>query len=130
MEKFWAVILIFVIVAAGGLLYVNQVYNPQRETQTAMAEIANQTLTAVRSEIGNSAGGESVSVSEVEETVKDYCKEDNDITITVRTNKKTRNYTKNSDGIDEQLRGITNRFWRTSEYDDDDNLVSIYFKII
>jgi len=47
MEKFWAVILIFVVVAAAGLMYVNQVYNPQKETQMAMAQMANQTLTAV-----------------------------------------------------------------------------------
>ncbi|KUO74475.1 MAG: hypothetical protein APF77_03205 [Clostridia bacterium BRH_c25] len=53
MEKFWAVILIFVVVAAAGLMYVNQVYNPQKETQMAMAQMANQTLTAVKLEIGD-----------------------------------------------------------------------------
>lgn len=53
MEKFWAVILIFVVVAAAGLMYVNQVYNPQKETQVAMAEMANSTLTAVKLEIGD-----------------------------------------------------------------------------
>ena len=53
MEKFWAVILIFVVVAAAGLMYVNQVYIPQKDTQTEMAKMANQTLTAVRTEIGD-----------------------------------------------------------------------------
>jgi uncharacterized membrane protein len=49
MEKFWAVILIFVVVAAAGLMYVNQVYNPQKDSQMAMADTANQTLSAVKS---------------------------------------------------------------------------------
>lgn len=53
MEKFWAVILIFVVVAAAGLMYVNQVYNPQKETQMAMADMVNDTLTAVKVEIGD-----------------------------------------------------------------------------
>jgi hypothetical protein len=128
MEKFWAVILIFVIVAAGGLLYVNQVYYPQRTAQMAMADIANNTLSAVEGEIGNNS--EMVSVSDVKKEVKRLCDEDNDIEITVKTEGTPKKYTKNSEGIDDQLSGITNKFWRTPEYDDDDNLVSIYFKKI
>ena len=71
MEKFWAVILIFVVVAAAGLMYVNQVYNPQKETQMAMADMANQTLTAVKLEIGDNS---IIKGSEIEETILYYKK--------------------------------------------------------
>ncbi len=71
MEKFWAVILIFVVVAAAGLMYVNQVYNPQRDTQEAMAEMANDTLSVVKSEIGDGTNTYERRGDDVEETLED-----------------------------------------------------------
>lgn len=72
MEKFWAVILIFVVVAAAGLMYVNQVYNPQKETQMAMADMANQTLTAVKLEIGDGTISREVMGNEIEGIIEGY----------------------------------------------------------
>jgi len=69
MEKFWAVILIFVVVAAAGLMYVNQVYIPQKETQMTMAEMANQTLSAVKLEIGDGTISREVMGSEIRELI-------------------------------------------------------------
>lgn len=82
MEKFWAVILIFVVVAAAGLMYVNQVYNPQKDSQVAMAETANQTLSAVKSDVEDTAPS-TVSAANVINTVNMYCKAGNTVDITV-----------------------------------------------
>ena len=76
MEKFWAVILIFVVVAAAGLMYVNQVYIPQKETQMAMADMANQTLSAVKVEIGDDSVPQEVSGSEIKDIIEDYSDDD------------------------------------------------------
>ena len=78
MEKFWAVILIFVVVAAAGLMYVNQVYIPQKDTQTAMAEMVNQTLTAVRTEIGDDI---IIKGSEIKDKIESYINDDIEIYI-------------------------------------------------
>lgn len=72
MEKFWAVILIFVVVAAAGLMYVNQVYNPQKETQMAMADMAKETLSAVKLEIGDGTISREVMGNEIEEIIEGY----------------------------------------------------------
>ncbi|HQE67359.1 MAG TPA: hypothetical protein PLE05_11055 [Bacillota bacterium] len=72
MEKFWAVILIFVVVAAAGLMYVNQVYIPQKETQMAMADMANQTLTAVKLEIGDGTISREVEGSEIRGLIEGF----------------------------------------------------------
>jgi len=82
MEKFWAVILIFVVVAAAGLMYVNQVYNPQKSSQEAMADTANQTLSAVRSDVEDTAPT-TVSAANVIQTVNMYCKAGNTVEISV-----------------------------------------------
>jgi hypothetical protein len=76
MEKFWAVILIFVVVAAAGLMYVNQVYIPQKETQMTMAEMANQTLSAVKLEIGDGTISREVEGSEIKGLIEGYLAED------------------------------------------------------
>lgn len=83
MEKFWAAILIFVVVAAAGLMYVNQVYNPQKDSQAAMAETANQTLTAVKSEMENDNTPTVVEADDVINTVRNYCKAGNTVSIWV-----------------------------------------------
>ncbi len=83
MEKFWAAILIFAIVAAAGLMYVNQVYNPQKDSQIAMADMANQTLSAVKSEMGNDISRTFVDAEDVIATVKDYCEPGNTVSIWV-----------------------------------------------
>lgn len=132
MEKFWAVILIFVIVAAGGLLYVNQVYNPQKETQAAMADTANQTLSAVKMEMGNDDVPSIVDADNVRSTVKRYCAmEGNGIVITVINDKGTETYEDSSDasGIDTQLNNEDKLFVRQPHIDDG-KLVSIRFEDI
>lgn len=113
MEKFWAVILIFVIVAAGGLLYVNQVYNPQKETQMAMAEVANQTLSAVKAEIENGAGATNVDADDVIQEVKDTCDSDNTVEIIVTTsNGEQHTYLTTSAGIDNVISEDSGQFRR------------------
>lgn len=131
MEKFWAVILIFVIVAAGGLLYVNQVYNPQKETQMAMAETANQTLSAVKMEMGNDTTPSIVNAESVRSTVKLYCDaEGNSVRITVTNGKGTETYTDDSDGIDTQLEDETRTFLKKPKRDVSGKLESISFTYI
>ncbi|HYE82543.1 MAG TPA: hypothetical protein VEG39_10330 [Clostridia bacterium] len=83
MEKFWAVILIFVVVAAAGLMYVNQVYNPQKETQMAMADMANQTLSAVKLEIGDGTYTFEAKGSEIEDKINDYVEDDEEVEIRI-----------------------------------------------
>ena len=131
MEKFWAVILIFVIVAAGGLLYVNQVYNPQKETQMAMAETANQTLSAVKLEMGNDTTPSVVDTGSVKSTVEMYCGvEGNSVAIIVITESLEKTYKENSSGIDDQLRNITSMFLKAPQRDADGKLKSIKFTFI
>jgi len=72
MEKFWAVILIFVVVAAAGLMYVNQVYIPQKETQMAMADMVNETLSAVKLEIGDGTISREVMGNEIKGLIEGY----------------------------------------------------------
>lgn len=132
MEKFWAVILIFVIVAAGGLLYVNQVYNPQKETQMAMADTANQTLSAVKMEMGNDTTPSIVDADNVRSTVKRYCAmEDNDVEITVINDKGTEEYVNSGDAdeIDDQLNNETSLFVRQPKVEDGE-LESIKFEAL
>ena len=83
MEKFWAVILIFVVVAAAGLMYVNQVYIPQKETQMAMAEMANKTLTAVKLEIGDETIFSEVSGGEIKEVIEYYLNDNSIATLII-----------------------------------------------
>jgi|GEM_PF-815011 len=132
MEKFWAVILIFVIVAAGGLLYVNQVYNPQKETQAAMADTANQTLSAVKMEMGNDDAPSIVDADTVRSTVKRYCTmKDNDVEITVEIDgvKKTYEDSGDIDNIDNQLHN-EERFFVKKPKVEDGELKSISFEVI
>ena len=98
MEKFWAVILIFVVVAAAGLMYVNQVYNPQKDSQMAMADTANQTLSAVKSDVEDEAPS-TVSALNVVNTVNMYCKEGNTIEISVDGSK----YINSTNKIEEKV---------------------------
>ncbi|MHB1393971.1 MAG: hypothetical protein ACYCYE_13030 [Clostridia bacterium] len=83
MEKFWAVILIFAIVAAGGLLYVNQVYAPQKDAQIAMAETANQTLSAVKVEMSNDTMSSEVSGAEAIQIITGYLENEEGVTIII-----------------------------------------------
>lgn len=132
MEKFWAVILIFVIVAAGGLLYVNQVYNPQKETQAAMADTANQTLSAVKMEMGNDDAPSIVDADNVRSTVKRYCAiENNDVDIIVinATGSKTYKASGDADGIDTQLNNEKKLFVRQPKLKDGE-IESIRFEYI
>jgi uncharacterized protein YpmB len=101
MEKFWAVILIFVVVAAAGLMYVNQVYNPQKDSQIAMADTANQTLSAVKSDVEDTAPS-TVNAANVIQTVNMYCKEGNTVMITVDTH----DYTESSAGITAEVNDL------------------------
>lgn len=86
MEKFWAVILIFVVVAAAGLMYVNQVYIPQKDTQMAMADMANQTLSAVKLEIGDGTVSQEVSGSKIKENIEAYLGNGSTIKIIINGN--------------------------------------------
>ena len=130
MEKFWAAILIFVVVAAAGLMYVNQVYNPQKDSQIAMAETANQTLTAVKSEMENDATPTVVTASSVIQTVKQFCNAGNTITITVNTVSQSKDYLASYSGIDEQIGSITNHFTKIPERNSSEVLIKIKFEII
>lgn len=131
MEKFWAVILIFVVVAAGGLLYVNQVYTPQKETQMAMADTANQTLSAVKLEMGNDTTPSVVNTANVKSTVKLYCdKEGNDVEITVINGEGTEVYKSSSYGIDAQLNNETHQFLKEPSAGSEGKLGAIKFTVI
>jgi hypothetical protein len=111
MEKFWAVILIFVVVAAAGLMYVNQVYNPQRETQEAMAEMASQTLTVVETEIGDGSSSREYYGSEIINKVESYIDMYSDIEIKVGGV----TYTDINDGIE-----VTKKYHMSISRVDDD----------
>lgn len=119
MEKFWAVILIFAIVAAGGLLYVNQVYEPQKEAQMTMAQTANQTLSVVTQQMGNDDTPSFVDGADVIREVKDYCsRPNNTVTITVISDGRTEEYKDDSDGIREHVGDEDKTFVRTPDYND------------
>ncbi len=83
MEKFWAVILIFVVVAAAGLMYVNQVYIPQKDTQVEMAKAVNDTLSAVKVEMGDESGTYIYSASEAKNKIRMYYTGGNNIEIMI-----------------------------------------------
>ena len=131
MEKFWAAILIFVVVAAAGLMYVNQVYIPQKDSQAAMAETANQTLSAVKSEMENDSTPSIVGASSVKYTVETYCNTvGNEVSITVITDSKEETYKDNTSGIEDQLKNVTCMFLKTPQRDGAGNLASIKFTYI
>ena len=130
MEKFWAAILIFVVVAAAGLMYVNQVYNPQKDSQAAMAETANQTLSAVKSEMDNDTTLKVVYADEVIQIVKDTCDStSNTVTITVIVGGTTKVFTDDYNGIDAHVGSTTKPFLKTPVYENG-KLKSIEFKEI
>jgi hypothetical protein len=112
MEKFWAVILIFVVVAAAGLMYVNQVYNPQKDSQIAMADTANQTLSAVKSDVEDTAPT-TVNAANVIQTVNMYCKTGNTVTISVGAT----DYISSSDDITTRVGDLKNYFTKVVEKD-------------
>ena len=128
MEKFWAVILIFVVVAAAGLLYVNQVYNPQKESQAAMAETANQTLSAVKADVVDTAPT-TVTAADVISTVNMYCKNGNTVEITVISST-TAVYTVNSTGILTQISNLNEYYTKTIDKEGTDIIKKILFKKI
>jgi hypothetical protein len=130
MEKFWAAILIFVVVAAAGLMYVNQVYNPQKDSQAAMAETANQTLSAVKTEMENDTTPSVVTASSVMQTVKQFCISGNTIAITVKTSSGTEVYTTDHSDIYDQMEGITKYFLKKPERSEEGVLEAIAFDII
>ena len=84
MEKFWAVVLIFAVVAVVGLMYVTQVYIPQKDAQALMAETSNQTIESVRSEV-ESTGGSLVSGTSVVDSISKTYAADAAVHIKVRT---------------------------------------------
>lgn len=134
MEKFWAVILIFVVVAAAGLMYVNQVYNPQKDSQLAMADTANQTLSAVKSDVEDTAPS-TVTASNVINTVSLYCKEGNTIDITVRgggdsgsTGDKL--FTVSSNGISSKVNDLAAYYVKKVTKDDSGNIEKIVFTMV
>ncbi|HYF75324.1 MAG TPA: hypothetical protein VD757_01945 [Candidatus Nitrosocosmicus sp.] len=129
MEKFWAVILIFAIVAAGGLLYVNQVYAPQKDAQVAMADTANQTLTAVKMEMDNDETSSTVSAQDVINQVRFYCNMQDDIEIIVDAGSGDVTYTNNSSNIENQVTDMTKQYSRTRVYRNG-VLESIRFEVI
>lgn len=131
MEKFWAAILIFVVVAAAGLMYVNQVYIPQKDSQAAMAETANLTLSAVRSEMGEDTSPSLVSASSVKYTVETYCsKAGNEVSITVKTEDEEKTYKEDTNNIEDQLKDVTCMFLKTPKRDEAGNLTSINFSYV
>lgn len=125
MEKFWAVILIFVVVAAAGLMYVNQVYNPQKDSQAAMADTANQTLSAVKSDVEDSAPT-TVNASSVINTVNMYCKTGNTVEIHVNTGS-THNYLESSDGITLVVSDLKKYFTKVVDRDSSGVITQITF---
>lgn len=116
MEKFWAAILIFAIVAAAGLLYVNQVYAPQKDAQVAMAETANLTLTAVNMGMDNDTTPTDVTGQEVINQVKFYCDSNGTVSCTVDIGTGDITYTNNGSDIVTQVNDITKVFTRTPVY--------------
>ncbi len=130
MEKFWAVILIFAIVAAGGLLYVNQVYAPQKDAQVAMADTANQTLTAVKMEMDNDTTTTLVDPEDVISQVKFYCNPQRSIVVTVNVGQGDNVFNDNANGIEELVGGVTKKFVRTPKCDADGVLESIRFEVL
>jgi hypothetical protein len=126
MEKFWAVILIFVVVAAAGLMYVNQVYNPQKDSQIAMADTANQTLSAVKSDVEDTAPT-TVNAANVIQTVTMYCKEGNTVDIIV--NEKT--YEEDSDDIITEVGDLDNYYTKVVKKEESTGVIlRIEFKRI
>lgn len=124
MEKFWAVILIFVVVAAAGLMYVNQVYNPQKDSQIAMADTANQTLSAVKSDVEDEAPT-TVNATNVIQTVNMYCKEGNSVEITVDE----ASYLESSSGITTKVNDLTKYYTKKVTKNDDTGVIDyITFK--
>ncbi|HYE08804.1 MAG TPA: hypothetical protein VEF53_01345 [Patescibacteria group bacterium] len=128
MEKFWAVILIFAIVAAGGLLYVNQVYAPQKDAQVAMAETANLTLTAVKMGMDNDTTTKVVTGHEVISQVKFYCSLNSSIICIVNTGSSDVTYINDAGDIETQVDDETEEFTRTPVYKDG-TLESIRFVV-
>jgi uncharacterized Fe-S center protein len=97
----------------------------------AMAETANETLSAVKLEMGNDTTPSVVNASSVKHTVEMYCStEGNEVSITVETKDLTETYRDDSEGIDAQLNGVTNMFLKTPYRDADGKLTSISFSII
>lgn len=131
MEKFWAVILIFVVVAAAGLMYVNQVYNPQKDSQLAMADTANQTLSAVKSDVEDTAPS-TVTASNVINTVSLYCKAGNTINISVKGDGDSvyTEYKLNSNGISSQVDDLAAYYVKKVSKDDSGNIEKIVFTIV
>lgn len=125
MEKFWAVILIFVVVAAAGLMYVNQVYNPQKDSQAAMADTANQTLSAVKSDVEDSAPT-TVNASSVINTVNMYCKDGNTVRVYVNTGS-AHEYLENSDGITSVISDLKKYFTKVVDRDGSGVITKITF---
>lgn len=119
MEKFWAVILIFAIVAAGGLLYVNQVYEPQKDAQVAMARTASQTLTVVTQQMDNDDTPRFVKGEDVIREVGEYCDTPNNtVTITVIVNGIPNVYKAGSGDIADKVGSEDKTFVRTPYFKD------------
>ena len=112
-------------------MYVNQVYNPQKETQMAMADTANQTLSAVKMEMGNDDTPSVVDADSVRATVISYCAAtDNSVVITVINSKGTKIYTDNSADIAGQLDNESRMFLKKPKTDSSGKLLSIRFEVI
>lgn len=92
MDNFWSKLLILGIVAAIGVFFVGNVYNPQKAAQEAMAESTQQSVNSVKAGVEDSAPT-IVKGDVVISTVNQYCKSGNTVEIIANVNNETYNYT-------------------------------------
>lgn len=72
MDSFWSKLLILGIVAAIGLFFIGNVYNPQKTAQQAMADSTQQSVNAVKAGVEDSAPS-IVKGDSIISTVNQYC---------------------------------------------------------
>jgi len=72
MDSFWSKLLILGIVAAIGLFFIANVYNPQRTAQEAMADSTQQSVNAVKSGVDETKNS-LLSGETVANIIKDSC---------------------------------------------------------
>ncbi|MFZ5352212.1 MAG: hypothetical protein ACOZCL_05745 [Bacillota bacterium] len=82
MDNFWSKLLILGIVAAIGVFFIGNVYNPQKTAQEAMADSTQQSVNSVKAGVEDTAPS-IVKGDEVISTVNQYCKEGNTVEIYV-----------------------------------------------
>ncbi len=98
MDNFWSKLLILGIVAAIGVFFVGNVYNPQRTAQEAMAESTQQSVNSVKAGVEDTAPT-IVKGDVVISTVNQYCKAGNTVDIVVKNGAASSTYRVSVDNI-------------------------------